>query len=66
MSRVAALTEVLRSTLHTVDESCTPAEADAIYAALVAHVRVRRPESVSPLGTLPPPTEAIRDPRRAP
>lgn len=63
MSRAAALTEVLRSTLQTVDESCTPGEADAIYTGLVAHIRARRPESVSPLGMLPPPGEAIRDPR---
>jgi hypothetical protein len=42
-----------------------PAEADAIVLSLVAHLRAWRPESVSPLGTLPPPTERIVDPREA-
>lgn len=40
-----------------------PGEVDQIVAQLVAHIRSWRPESVSPLGTLPAPTEAIRDPR---
>ena len=41
----------------------SPAEADAIVCMLVAHLRAWRPEAVSPLGTLPPPTERIVDPR---
>lgn len=40
-----------------------PDEVAAVVAALVAHVRSWRPESVAPLGTLGPPTEPIRDPR---
>lgn len=65
MTRANALVEVIRSALHTVDESLAPAEADAVYAAIVAHVRARRPESVSPLGVLPPPGE-VCDPRSKP
>lgn len=55
--------ESLRATLSIVDSCLAPADADAVYTALVAHIRARRPESVSPLGTLPGPTETIRDPR---
>lgn len=40
-----------------------PADADALVCHLVAHLRAWRPESVAPLGTLPPPGEPIRDPR---
>ncbi len=40
-----------------------PAEVEAIVCSLVAHLRSWRPESVSPLGVLPPPGEVIRDPR---
>ncbi len=40
-----------------------PAEVEAIVCTLVAHLRSWRPESVSPLGTLPAPGEVIRDPR---
>ena len=40
-----------------------PDEVEAIVCSLVAHLRSWRPESVTPLGTLPPPTEAVRDPR---
>lgn len=42
-----------------------PAAADRLVQALVSHIRSWKPESVSPLGTLPPPTDpgAIRDPR---
>lgn len=42
-----------------------PAEVDAIVSHLVAHLRSWKPESVTPLGTLPAPTERIRDPREA-
>lgn len=64
MSRADAYIEVIRSTLHAVDESCSPGEADRVYGALISHIRARRPVSVSPLGVLPPPGEAIRDPRK--
>lgn len=40
-----------------------PHEVETIVSSLVAHLRAWRPESVSPLGTLPPPGEVIRDPR---
>lgn len=58
--RFAALLHDLRE-----HEKTQPAEADAIICSLVAHLRAWRPEAVSPLGTLPPPTENIRDPRGA-
>lgn len=41
-----------------------PAAVDGFVVALVNHLRSWRPESVSPLGTLPDP-EPIRDPRMA-
>jgi len=63
MSQVVRTIRSLRSLLAHVDESCTPREADAIYIALVAHIRARRPDSVAPLGELAPPTELVRDPR---
>ena len=40
-----------------------PAAADQLVGSLVAHLRAFRPESVSPLGELPPPTSPIVDPR---
>jgi hypothetical protein len=40
-----------------------PGETSAIVAHLVAHLRAWRPEAVSPLGTLPPPSTPIVDPR---
>lgn len=40
-----------------------PADVDAIVWMIIAHLRSWRPVSVSPLGTLPPPDEAPRDPR---
>lgn len=58
-----AILEMLRAALATTDERLMPAERDLVYASLLAHIRARRPESVSPLGTLPPPAEVIRDPR---
>ncbi len=58
----AACIEVLRSVLDRVDRLPDPSERDRIYTALVAGLRSRRPESVSPLH-LGPPTEPIRDPR---
>lgn len=56
--RFAADLEDLRE--HERDH---PHEVEAIVSSLVAHLRAWRPESVSPLGTLPAPTESIRDPR---
>lgn len=44
-------------------EKNAPAEVDQIVAVMVAHLRSWRPETVSPLGALGPPTEEIRDPR---
>lgn len=60
-ARFAALAELFRTTLDAADR-LDPAERDELYAALVADLRARRPESVSPL-SIGPPTEAIRDPR---
>jgi hypothetical protein len=60
-ARGAAVAELIRTALATADR-LDPVERDAIYAALVADLRSRRPESVSPM-TLGPPTEPIRDPR---
>lgn len=61
-SRAAALVEVIRSALARLD-ALSPAEQEAIVGALVADLRARCPVAVSSLGTLPPPTEKIRDPR---
>ncbi len=64
--RGTAIGRRLAADLETLGEHARdqPAEADAIVCALVAHLRAWRPESVSPLGTLPAPTESIHDPRR--
>ena len=62
-ARAAAIVEVIRTALQTTDEALSPGEADQVYAAIVSHVRARRPVSLSPLGTLPEPTTVIRDPR---
>lgn len=56
--RFAADLEELRELAKTA-----PQDAEAIVCALVSHLRAWRPESVAPLGVLPPPTEPIRDPR---
>lgn len=63
-ARCAEVVELLRSALDAAD-LLDPAERDELYRLLVADMRSRRPESVSPL-TLGPPTDpaAIRDPRR--
>jgi len=66
-ARFAALAELFRTTLDAADR-LDPDDRDELYRMLVADLRSRRPESVSPL-TLGPPTDpaAIRDPRgRAP
>jgi hypothetical protein len=47
-------------------ERQAPGEVGRIAGLLVAHLRSWRPEAVAPLGTLPAPTEPIRDPRTAP
>lgn len=47
-------------------ERGAPGEVARIVGLLVAHLRSWRPESVTPLGDLGPPTEPIRDPRSAP
>jgi hypothetical protein len=64
-TRGAALVEVFRAALATLDE-LEPAEQAVIVASLVADLRARRPVAVAPRGTLGPPTERIRDPRGAP
>jgi len=46
-------------------EKTDPSGVDQIVVALVAHIRSWRPESVSPLGTLPDPGEVAHDPRTA-
>lgn len=55
----------LRHVLAELDEldRTEPDAVAAVVGALVSHLRSWRPESVAPLGTLPPPTEPIRDPR---
>ena len=62
---LAAATADLRNGLAELAEldRYAPDEVAAVVGSLVAHLRSSRPESVSPLGILPPPTEAIRDPR---
>lgn len=62
-TRAAALVEVFRAALDATDR-LSPADRDGIYQALVADLRSRRPESVSPM-KMGPPTEPIRDPRSA-
>lgn len=47
-------------------ERAMPAAIARVVGLLVAHLRSWKPESVTPLGDLGPPTEAIRDPRSAP
>lgn len=56
--RIAADLEDLRD-----HERQHPAEVESIVCSLVAHLRSWRPESVSPLGTLPSPEAPIVDPR---
>lgn len=62
-ARAAAVAELIRTALAAADQ-LDPGERDELYRMLVADMRSRRPESVSPL-TLGPPTDpaAIRDPR---
>jgi hypothetical protein len=60
-ARATAIAELIRTVLTAADQ-LDPVERDAIYAALVADLRSRRDEAMSPM-TLGPSTEAIRDPR---
>jgi acyl-CoA reductase-like NAD-dependent aldehyde dehydrogenase len=60
-ARGAAVAELIRAALAAVDQ-LDPVERSAIYAALVADLRSRRPAAVS-LMTLGAPTEPIRDRR---
>ncbi len=63
-ARLAAVVEMIRVALEAADK-LDPPQRDEVYRALVADLRARRPESVSPL-QLGPPTEPIRDPRCMP
>lgn len=63
-ARALAIAKVFRTALVAADQ-LDPIERDAIYTALVADLRSRRPEEMSPLGVLPPPTSPIVDPRGA-
>lgn len=58
-ARAAAVAELIRTALAAADQ-LDPIERGAIYAALVADLRSRWPEAVSPR-TLGAPTEPIRD-----
>lgn len=59
------IVEHVRHAFAAIDE-LDPDEQDLVVGAIVMHLRSWRPESVSPLGVLPPPGEAIRDPRSSP
>jgi hypothetical protein len=60
-----ALIELQRSIFQRLEHlsKVSPGEADRFMAMVIAHLRAFRPEAVSPLGALGPPTEPIRDPR---
>lgn len=62
MSAIAAAVAKLIRTALAAAGQLDPVERDAIYTALVADLRARRSEAMSPM-TLDPPTEPIRDPR---
>jgi hypothetical protein len=51
-ARAAAVAELIRTALAAADR-LDPAERDAIYTVLVADLRSRRSESVSPLSLSP-------------
>lgn len=61
-ARAAAVAELIRTALAAADR-LDPVERDALYTALAADLRARRPEAVSPM-TLGPLTEPIRDLKR--
>lgn len=63
--RGQAITRTLAAVFKALEEhgKTHPGEVDGIVAQTVAHLRSWRPESVSPLGTLPRPEQPIRDPR---
>lgn len=62
MTPAGAIIEGFRATFARLDK-LEPHEREEIIRNIVATVRAYAPESVSPLGVLPPPTEPIRDPR---
>lgn len=57
-----AVTEVFRSGFAAIDK-LDPDDVDQIVLAVVGHLRQLRPEQFGCLSKLPPPGEAIRDPR---
>lgn len=61
-----AIAEVLRAAFDQLREldKLASNDVDDIIAATIATVRGLRPESVSPLGTLPEPEATNLDPRR--
>ncbi len=63
--RAAAVREMFRVALVQTAEiaKTDPTAADELVSTLVAHLRSWRPESVSPLGTLPEPDGPLVDPR---
>jgi hypothetical protein len=63
--RLDAATEQLRQALQALLEleRVEPAGVRRVYDMARAHLRSRYPEDGQSLGTLPPPTEPIRDPR---
>jgi hypothetical protein len=67
VSALEAATEQLRGALAALVEleRVEPAGVRRVYDAARAHLRARYPEDGASLGTLPPPTEPIRDPRTA-
>lgn len=64
-TRGAALAQLQRQVFDALAEleKTAPADVDALVTSIVSHLRSWRPESVSPLGQLPAPTERISDPR---
>ena len=64
-ARIARAVQHLRFGLAELGrlERSAPGLVARVVGLLVAHLRAWRPESVSPLGDLGPPTEPIRDPR---
>lgn len=61
----SAIVEVFREMFEAMREleKTAPGDVDRLVAMLVGHIRAWRPESITPLGDLGPPTEVIRDPR---
>ena len=65
---LGGVTERLRQVLRDLREleRDDPAGVDRVRELLLCDLRSWHPESVTPLGSLGPPTEAIRDPRTPP